>query len=282
MALVDAYLASVKPLCQEDRDRICIQTAGQASNKSWYTARIGRLTASLFKRICRCIKPEGLLKTLLYPSGRAVSEALVYGRVHEKDAVDAYVAILRHRDSTVEVLETGLHVHNKYPFVAASPDRIVTVNGEEGLLEVKCPFSKRGLTIEEACADRAFCSIFQDGEAILKRDHHYFYQVQGQMAVTGHKWCDLVLWVESGNPTEPHQINAERIDFDLNFWEQEILPGLLHFMRHALVPELLTKRLKRLGKLYTCGQYVSHKMLQRGFYVCEPRDDLLVKIRKLK
>ncbi|KAH7932906.1 hypothetical protein HPB49_004678 [Dermacentor silvarum] len=64
---------------------------------------------------------------------------------------------------------------------------------------------------------------------------------------------------------------------------QDMLPALLHFVKHALIPEMVTKRVKRLGKLYTCGQYVSYKKLQQGFYVCSPVDEsLTLKIRKLK
>lgn len=61
-----------------------------------------------------------------------------------------------------------------------------------------------------------------------------------------------------------------------------MLPTLFHFIRRALVPELLIKRVKRLGKLYLNSQYVSFKKLQAGFYVCEPGNELVVKLRKLK
>ncbi|CAN7943224.1 unnamed protein product [Ixodes hexagonus] len=98
----------------------------------------------------------------------------------------------------VQVRETGLHIHPNYSFIAASPDRIVTMGTEEGLLEVKCPPSKMGLTPEEACKYTDFCCEVVDGEVHLKgKKHPYYYQVQGQMAVTGHKWCDFVVWTNN-------------------------------------------------------------------------------------
>lgn len=281
--IVKNYMKTLKPLDERERAQMCSDTLGQAENQRWYAARTGRLTASLFKRICRCIKPEGLLKSLLYPSDRAVSEAIAYGRTHEKDAVEAYQVLAKCKDLDVVVQETGLHIHKDHPFLAASPDRIILINGEQGLLEVKCPISKKGLTVEEACQDPKFCCRLEDGEAVLKTEHAYYYQVQGQMAVTGHSWCDFAIWTEGSQPMEPRHIHVQRIYFNKMFWETEMFPALLHFMKYAFVAELLTRRVKRLRKLYTCGQYVSHKMLQRGFYTCQPGDDgLKIKITKLQ
>ncbi|XP_049522616.1 uncharacterized protein LOC125945088 [Dermacentor silvarum] len=265
------------------REHIRLQTVGQADNKQWHAARTGRLTASMFKRYCRCVKPEGLLKTVLYPNGKAMSEAIVYGRNHEKDAVDSYVQFQQLRGTNVQIQETGLHIHQQYPFLAASPDRIVLLDGEEGLLEVKCPFSKKGLAVEEACIDKRFCCFLEeDNEVVLKKDHPYYFQVQGQMAITGHAWCDFVIWIENDEAGEPDFIHVQRIYFKRDFWENEMLPALLHFAKWALVPELITQRVKRLGRLYLNGQYVSYKKLQQGFYVCKPGHGLAVTLQRLK
>lgn len=280
--VVDAHLGSLIPLSDAERQSICTATVGQGENKKWHTERTGRLTASLFKRICCCVKTASILKTLLYPSDRAVSEAMAYGRKHEGDAVASYASLMRSRGYSVQVRETGLHVHKGYSFLAASPDRIIVVDGEEGLLEVKCLPSKKGLTAEEACRDPKFCCRLEGGDIILKEEHSYHYLVQGQMAVTGHTWCDFVVWTERSEETELDNINVQRIAFDRLFWENEMLPALLHFVRHAFVPELLTRRTKRLGTLYTRGEYVSFKKVQKGFYVCQSGEGLTLKIRKLK
>ncbi|XP_049513428.1 uncharacterized protein LOC119466657 [Dermacentor silvarum] len=219
---------------------------------------------------------------LLYPSNRAMSEAMVYGRMHEQDAVEAYSILIRSRDVQLEVTETGLHIHKHYPFLAASPYRIVVLDGEQGLLEVKCLFSKKGMTAEDASKDSKFCCMLKDGQVYLKKDHAYYYQVQGQMATTGHKWCDFVIWTEAQNRGEMHHIHVERIFFDRPFWENHMLPAILHFMLKAFIPEVLTRRVKRLGKLYTTGQYVSYKKIKDGFYVCSLKDSLVLNIKKLK
>ncbi|XP_049512427.1 uncharacterized protein LOC125940379 [Dermacentor silvarum] len=281
--VLDLHYESLKAVSSAERQLICTRTLGQATNKNWFIERTGRLTASLFKRVCRVTKTEGLLRTILYPNDKAISEAMAYGRTHEDCAVQSYVLLMKARGYNVEVKNTGLHVHEEYGFLAASPDRIVKIDQEEGLLEVKCPFSKIGMTTETACEDPRFCCKKVGGEVVLKKDHAYYFQVQGQMAVTGHKWCDFAIWTENSQPGMPANIHVQRVSFDEFFWQQDMLPALLHFVKHALIPEMVTKRVKRLGKLYTCGQYVSYKKLQQGFYVCSPVDEsLTLKIRKLK
>jgi len=73
-----------------------------------------------------------------------------------------------------------------------------------GLVEVKCPYSYRHVTPQEACR---FCSTLvttTNREELLKlrHEHLYYSQVQGQMAITGRKWCDFVIFTEKGLSVE--------------------------------------------------------------------------------
>ena len=45
----------------------------------------------------------------------------------------------------------------------------------------------------------------------LKRNHAYFTQVQGQMGVTGCKWCDFIVYTSKG-------LYVERIPFEPAVW----------------------------------------------------------------
>lgn len=129
--------------------------------------------------------------------------------------------------------------------------------------------------MDEACEDSKFCCRLEDGEAVLKTDHEYYFQIQGQMAITGHNWCDFVVWFG------PNKVHLQRIPYNRVFWDTEMLPSLLHFMRYALIPEILTRRVKRLNRLYTKGQYVSYRKLLNGFFVCEHHDGLVMKIKRI-
>lgn len=215
-----------------------------------------RITASKYAHVIKCKKPEGHIKRILYPSQKATSDALRYGRENEDNAVAAYKVLKGLHDCDITVTETGLHVGREFSFLGASPDRIVRDGNDEGLLEVKCPYSKQDMSPAEACTDKRFFCELVNTEVVLRKDNTYYYQIQGQMAITGHKWCDFVVWTNNGSPAL--STNVERVRFDESFWETKVLPGLLYFARHALVPELLCKRLKRLGKLYLNCDYVPY------------------------
>ena len=68
-------------------------------------------------------------------------------------------------------------------------------------MEIKSPFSKAGMTVDEACKSKTFfLEKLSDGSVRLKRNHYYFCQVQGQlycsiMPLKGIFFC-CVLWRE--------------------------------------------------------------------------------------
>ncbi|CAN7950320.1 unnamed protein product [Ixodes pacificus] len=277
--VVRHHMQTLPQLTAEERADIVTSTIGQACNQRWHSERLGRITASQFSAVIKCREPDYLVKRIMYPSQEAKSEALHYGRIKEPVAVAAYVALMNCRDDPVQVYETGLHVHPRYSFLGASPDRIIVKNGEEGLLEVKCPISKIGLTPEEACGDEKFCCALIDGTVQLKREHAFYYQVQGQMMVTGHRWCDFVFW--TNNTTDANSTHIETVTLDEEFVGKELLPGLLYFAEHALFPEVITKRIQR-HKDLARGKYVSFKKFRKGTYRAEDGPGLKKTIRKLK
>lgn len=203
-----------------------------------------------------------------------------YGKEMEAVAVRRYTQMCRLLDIAVDVQQTGLHVHKCYPFLAASPDGIVKDHTGEGLLEVKCPFSKQGLTAEDACSDKRFFCEIVDGEPTLKKKHSY-YQIQGQLAIAEYKWCDFVVYTAHEVPGQ--DIHIQRIYFDEQFWCNVILPGLLYFYERAILPELLTCRVKRLGQLHTTGVgHIPFRQHQQGFFRSELQSSgLKMVIRRL-
>ena len=53
-----------------------------------------------------------------------------------------------------------------------------------------------------------------------------------EMAILKVPWCDFVVWTVV-------DIHIERIYFDHNFWEDQLLPKLDSFYVKAMVPEIL-------------------------------------------
>ena len=82
----------------------------------------------------------------------------------------------------------GIFINTEFPFLGATPDGSVYDPNElelpYGYLEVRCPYSVRDRTPEEAClASNFYCNLDYTRKLKLKETHQYFVQVQGQMAL---------------------------------------------------------------------------------------------------
>ena len=69
------------------------------------------------------------------------------------------------------------------------------------------------VTPKDACTDVKFCCELTNGQCKLKASHSYYFQIQGQMAITGAKWCDFVVFTKKG-------MSIERIPFNADFWNE--------------------------------------------------------------
>ena len=113
------------------------------------------------------------------------------------------------QSKNIKIQESGLVISSRYPVIGASPDGVVSVNGEMGLVEIKCPYKYRHLTPKQAAEHPDFCCELIEGEVKLKTNHNYYYQVMGQTAVKSSMWCDFVIWTTKG-------IHIERLHFNAN------------------------------------------------------------------
>lgn len=225
-------------ISQEDCDTIATLTRGQVNNLKWHEAKQERLTSSNFGVICKLkenTKPENTLKGLL--GYNTISSSFTqWGISHEPAARRKYEIVTGEK-----VLQCGLIVHPKYPHLGTSPDGLID---SDGVLEIKCPASQKwkNSTPLDCCSDRKFyCEVNDKGDVTLKQSHKYFFQVQGQLALTSRKWCDFVVWTLKG-------ISIERIYFDSEFWLQMVKK--LSFYTGAVLPELMSSRVKRGRNLY--------------------------------
>ena len=89
-----------------------------------------------------------------------------------------------------------------------------------GWLVIKCPYSKRGDTLDQASSDPEKVRA----DFFFKKTHFYYAQVQGQLTLTGLPWCDLCIHLSDGN-----EMCVGRINFDSEYWENELLPKLKNF-----------------------------------------------------
>lgn len=215
------FLSSLK----YSKDQVALteeNTRAQRLCKRWQEERKFRITASKFGLVIkRCRNHTSLAKQLLYhPVCSAKVLALLWGQQHESDALSAYRFSL---SCGLSLMNAGFFVSD-CGFLGASPDAVVkdislrTVR----LVEVKCPYKGRGKHVEELYSDPTFCCSLVDGDPVLSENHDYYYQIQGQMAVSGIHTCDFVVWT-------PLNYIVINVKFDETFWSTKCFPRLKDF-----------------------------------------------------
>lgn len=215
-------------------------TLGQGSNATWLEFHRSTLTASTFWRICHRQKNvESLLISMFDGPSLDTVPAIQHGRRFEDVALQSYVDAKVQAGSPVEVRRCGLALYPPAQFIGASPDGMVfdaTRSPRFGLVEVKCPYTAymHKYSIKEAAElIRDFCVTFSGGTLRLKKEHPYYWQVQGQMGVTRTQWCDFVVFVGDNTP-----LFVERIEADRKLWTSTILPTLQQFYTAHALPYL--------------------------------------------
>ena len=241
---IEAFKESLK-MQPEKIQQIEQSTREQRNSPLWFEVRRYRLTASRFGEVLKRRQetpPDRLVLDILQPRSFH-SVAIDWGIKNEPLAIQEYMSWCRYRGKHEVVVEpSGFYISETHPFLGASPDGIVydpaNMNEPFGFIEIKCPYSQRSVTPEEACSSPGFCSTLKKdpihGSVLsLRRDHKYFAQVQGQMAVGNRPWCDFVIFTEKG-------ISVERIPFSRTYWELTLFPKLEKFFDNCLGPEIVS------------------------------------------
>lgn len=104
----------------------------------------------------------------------------------------------------------GFVINPTAPNLGTSPDRKVydlTSVPQYGLLEIKCPDKDSFVECKYLVKNKT------NGTYKLKTNHSYFYQIMGQMELTGITWCDFFV-----NCRQDH--HKERIYYDNEKWSE--------------------------------------------------------------
>ena len=166
----------------------------QQRSPEWLALRRGAITASSADRLLTPAKLKELALELATERlvrelpVQAVTTAMQWGIDHE----DA--ARLRYAFERQHVAEIGFAwLDGAEGWIGCSPDGLV---GDDGLVEIKCPSSKRHLE-------------YLIGGACPK---DYLPQVQFQMLVTGRAWCDFVSFDPRFEHSDFFCVRVERDD----------------------------------------------------------------------
>lgn len=175
--------------------------------KEWHAARVGKLTAS---RVGAALgvnpwqKPDDLIRAMVREAHGAEKEfisniATSWGHNHEP------LAVLDYMSETGNIVDdAGFYVHPEHDWLGASPDGFI---GDQGLIEVKCPFGLRNETNPE----------FKS----LAEQPHYKSQVMVELACTGRSFCHFYQWSPNGD-------SLEVVNYDDAWWSDN-LPKLKEF-----------------------------------------------------
>lgn len=165
------------------------ETRSQASNPQWIQERSIRITASNFGKICKLRKTTSCantVKNLLYSNffGNASTK---YGKNSEIIALQQLEVFLG-----VKIEQCGIFIDWENYFLGASPDGIIA---KDHLVEIKCPSSIKDCTVEEGITTgKIKYATLVNNKMILKKNHDYYFQVQGQLAITRKDKCFFCVW----------------------------------------------------------------------------------------
>ena len=147
--------------------------------------------------------PTSLLKKLLQQNKTFSTEACNWGISMENVAMQKYET-----QTQIIVEKCGFIVNPKWAWQGCSPDGIVN---ELKAVEVKCPFSKKDMTIDEACMNKSFSLQMCDGTPKLKQSNIYYLQCQGIMAITDIKNLNLIVYTEKSLHIETIKFQNDNI-----------------------------------------------------------------------
>lgn len=221
----------------EESDHLEEATRKQSDSHVWFAARAGRVTASKFHSVChsRIENPSiSLVGEICKPAEHRFSSVYTeWGLCNEEKARQAYIHAVQDKHSNFTLKPSGFHVPPEYPFMGATPDGIVQCECHgRGCVEIKCPFTKSHVSVNDAACDDKFCLQKREtGEFYLNPSHPYYCQVQAQLFLTKSAYCDFVVWTTV-------DMEVVRVLPDGLFWDEHCEKAV-RFFKLAILPELV-------------------------------------------
>ncbi|XP_041958540.1 activating transcription factor 7-interacting protein 1-like isoform X1 [Alosa sapidissima] len=180
------HLASLQTSIEMAR-QVEASTRDQSSSAEWHQVRRPRLTPSRFREVCH-VRGESAAQQLAQRiwKGTVQTAAMKRGLVLEPFVTEEYCRV-----TNTNYWPCGFIIHPDAPWLGSSPDGVVfdpTENPPYGLVEIKC----------SNCKSYVDCKYLKlHGNTMqLKRQHSYYWQIQGQLLISGMEWCDFVVFAE--------------------------------------------------------------------------------------
>ena len=195
-------------ISNSDSIKLEANTRKQRDCQLWLETRKNRITSSNAHKIfIRKRDFEKLIPQVINKKNSTtgyLKEMLNHGIFNESIAKDKYVCVMNFRlNRNVQVRETGIVIQPSLPWLGASPDGIVIDNShspEIGLIDIKCPYTKRNSSPFDMIRDHTFYIGIEDEQVFLKKEHSagYYTQIQLAMGLAGLRWCHFIVYVYRG------------------------------------------------------------------------------------
>jgi hypothetical protein len=155
---------------------------------TWWENRIGKFTGS---EIWKLMTEPRAKKDLMSKTAETYIREKVYeilsGQL--KQSIDSAATAWGHENEPIakryytdrtgnEVIESKLLISKNIEGLTGSPDGLV---GEEGMIEVKCPF-----------VGSNHLNFFFNEDTFESENNDYYYQMQCNLLLSGRKWCDFI------------------------------------------------------------------------------------------
>ena len=162
-----------------------------------------------------------------------------HGLSCESHAKVKYTNIMKKHHQKFTSKDPGMTIMQSDPYISATPDLEINCQCHgEGLVEIKCPPS---VPFGETPNNNNYKHLSLNKvtkKVELDKRSEYYYQIQGQLGVTGRKYTDFFVFTMHGG------FHLERIMFDESFWLR-LKENLTDFWSTFILPELLLVRIDR-------------------------------------
>lgn len=239
LALVEMMFSSMANE-EEKLEKITQMTTLQSASKHWSVFRMGRITASNFKEVCRTnlSKPSmSLIRKISSQNTTIQTKQMRYGKEHEHLAVDMLFNSEESYHVNLRKEQCGLLISSENPFLGASPDGFLICDCHGKIaVEVKCPYTGKDTSdFTDALLKLTdpFLKKSEIGEIEFNTNHKYYYQVLTQIHLSNAVFGYFYVW----SPEKQYLFEVSRND---ELWNECIIKSK-QFFKDVMLPELLYK-----------------------------------------
>ena len=187
---------------------------------------------------------QSLADTFLNPKPKnemtsATKEALKHTNMYKPIALEQYSNIVQYTlNRDIAIRETGIIIQPNLFWLVASPVGLISDRSNEcsnviGLVEIKCPKTKKNHKLNQLLNDPSFYIKREEGKIMLDRSHPdgHFAQIQMDMGLSGATFCDFVVFTFDG-------IIVARTHFDEDYFIS-LVKKINSFYKEHMLPKIL-------------------------------------------